>query len=150
TVTISRFEGASNNGSYRLTITIGGDEVLQALDTLTSLDLSGSVKLIDTDHFRIHYTLTGEDATDEDFAAKVAETMEIVWSVEIDQLGWPAPPTDGILGGDSRLDVYLTDILDDDGGGALGIATSGDVYGDNPNTPEHERYASYSHIRIDN
>jgi hypothetical protein len=150
TITISRYRGDANSGSYELTITVGDASVLAPLSDLTTFGLSGSVKQIETKHFRIHYTLSGVDATTDAFASDVADTMETVRLVEIDQLGWPAPILDPSQGKDARVDVFLTDLLDDDGTGTLGITTPGGVYGDNPNTPEHEKYGSFSTIRLDN
>ena len=149
-VTVGRYDGQSNFGSYQLTITVGDESVFAPLAELTALDLSGPAKLIDTAHFRIHYTLRGSDAATEDFAAQVADTMEIVWSEEIDRMGWPVPPNDGLIGGDARMDVYLTDMLDSDGNGPLGATRLGYVFGDNPNTPEHELTAAYTTVLLEN
>jgi hypothetical protein len=149
-VTVSRYNGQSNFGDYQLTITIGDKSVLDPLADLTAIDLSGPIKIIDTTHFRIHYTLRGSDKTTEDFASEIADTMEVVWSVEIDKMGWPAPPNDDFLGGDSRLDVYISDMLDSDGSGPLGATELGFVFGDNPNTPTHELTATSSTIFLEN
>lgn len=149
-VTVSPYEGEGTSGKYELTINVGDSSVLEPLIELTSLSLSGPARLIDTEHFRIHYTLSGVDAADETFANQAAEAMEQVWEIEIEQLGWPAPPSDGISGGDDRIDVYLIDMLDDEGYGALGIATPGDIRVDNPNTPEIESNGSFTTIQLEN
>ncbi|MBZ0280625.1 MAG: PPC domain-containing protein [Anaerolineae bacterium] len=150
TLTIRNYDGQSNSGSYSLTITVGDSSVLEPLNELTALELSGPQQLIDTEHFRIHYTLRGEDETTEAFAQEVAKTMEEIWRIQIEQQGWPAPISDGLMGGDGRLDVYLKDLLDGDGSGALGITRPGDLYGDNPSTVAIEQYASSSLILLDN
>lgn len=78
--------------------------------------LSGPVAAYSTEHFVIHYTLTGEDAvaeTDEDstgrpdYVEAVAEALEYAWRQQIEQQGWRAPLPDKAEGGDERLDVYL-------------------------------------------
>lgn len=150
TVIIARYDGHNNSGSYILHIRIGGAETLQPLIELTLIELSGPTRTIDTPHFRIHYTESGADGTTEAFAQQVAKTMEEVWRIQIEQMGWPAPLSDGISGGDGRLDVYLIDMLDDEGQGALGMASPGDTYGDNPNTPQVERYATHATLQLDN
>lgn len=147
-VTISQY--GEGRGSYRLTITRGDESILAPLTDLTAVSLSGPMRTLDTRHFRVHYTQRGEDATNEDFAQAVAQAVEYVYQVQITQLGWPAPMPDGPLGGDERLDVYLMDLLDEDGNGAMGLARSGDQYGDNPNTPEREKFATSSTLRLDN
>lgn len=110
-----------------------------------------------TEHFLIHYTFRGDDAVAQtdgngdgtpDYLALVAEALEYTWTVEIDQMGWPAPPPDNGTSGDDRIDVYLEDILDD---GYAGYADSeGGFVGDNPNTPDAERRAAFSYLALDN
>ena len=69
-------------------------------------------------HFNIHYNLTGGSAvnlTDEnnngipDYVEEVADVFEYVWSVEIDIMGYPAPLSDGNLGGGSDFDIHIVD-----------------------------------------
>src|SRR5690349_8195921 len=96
-----------------------------------------------TDHFLVHYTLDGKDGVDQtdtdasgipDYVESVGEAMEYSWDVEINQMGWDAPPPDAGEGGDDRLDVYLENILDD---GYAGLTdTEGSSIGDNPNSTE--------------
>ena len=150
TITLSRFDD-EGGGDYRLNIEVGDISLLDALDTQPGeIRLSGPMLSLDTAHFRIHYTLRGLDATTEDYVRDVAKTMETVWQVEVHDMGWPAPPDDGRGGGDSRFDIYLTDMLDEDGYGALGAARPGFQYGDNPATAAIEHYATSTMIRLDN
>ncbi|MBL8161517.1 MAG: PPC domain-containing protein [Anaerolineae bacterium] len=150
TLTIARYDGQNTSGNYELQITIGGEDILEPLIALTSIELSGPGLTIDTPNFRIHYTLEGIDRTTEAFAQEVAKTMEEVWRIQIEQMGWPAPVPDGMNGGDGRLDVYLVDMLEEEGEGALGMATPGDLYGDNPATEMVERYAASATLQLDN
>jgi hypothetical protein len=110
-----------------------------------------------TEHFLIHYTLTGRSAVEEtdddesgvpDFVELMAETLEYTWTVEVETMGWPQPPFDRGQGGDERIDVYLDNILRN--GYAGYVETSGGYITDNPNTPEQERRAAYSYMVMDN
>ena len=110
-----------------------------------------------TEHFLIHYTLAGRSAVDEtdadnsgvpDFVEVLAQTVEYVWTAEIDTMGWPQPPYDRGQGGDERIDIYLDNILRN--GYAGYVETSGGYVNDNPNTPETERRAAYAYMVLDN
>ncbi len=120
--------------------------------------LSGTVRVVDTRHFRLFYTISGDDAVrmkDDngnaipDYVETVARTLELAWRVLIDDLGWAAPPPDSGRGGNDLLDVYIMD-LDFT---LTGIAEGGEIdniVGDNPNTPVIEQSASFSFLRLDN
>lgn len=120
--------------------------------------LSGTVRTVDTRHFRIFYTLSGSDAVAiedangngiPDYVEAVAEALEYSRGVLIEVLGWADPPPDGSIGGDSRYDIYLQDLDFNISGTAEG--GQGQMFvGDNPNTPAIEWYSSASFIRIDN
>jgi len=72
-----------------------------------------------TTNFVIHYDTEGDypvyhpledvDPADgvPDYVNRVAEYMERSWYVEIDSMGYYAPPFDGTEGGDSLYDVYI-------------------------------------------
>lgn len=112
-----------------------------------------------TDHFVIHYTVTGTDAVYApevdanpangvpDYVDWVAEDAEAVWAAEIATMGWLEPPPDGVEGGSSKYDVYLKNIppyygYTDFVGGRVG---------DNPNSPGvTESDAYYSYIVLEN
>lgn len=110
-----------------------------------------------TDHFLIHYTFSGDNAvsTDDadhngtpDYVESLAAALEFSWQREVVDMGWAAPPGDGGLGGDDRLDVYLENDMVDD---IAGYTESGSgLVGDNPNTPETETEAAFSYLSIDN
>lgn len=149
TVRMTRYQGAESSGHYLLTIVIGDSSVLEPLDSLTRLQLSGPTLTRDTTHFRIHYTLEGEDAVDPVYLEAVVLTAEEVWGVQIDQMGWAPPPQDGVLGGDHRYDVYLVDIIGR-GESALGYASPQSIVGDNPYTEAIETAAGTSYLAIEN
>lgn len=122
--------------------------------------LSGTPQTLATEHFRIHYTLTGSDAVppnDEnhnqhpDYVEEVAKALEYVWDAQVNHFGWGAPPADGGLGGDDRYDVYLENMMDEDG--TSGYSEGGypdTIVGDNPNTPAIEINASHSFLALEN
>ncbi len=114
--------------------------------------LSGAEQIIATEHFRVHYTLEGDDAVETPaYAQTVADTMEQVWAVQVDQLGWAAPPSDRGLGGDERYDVYLLNIFETDG--TAGYTDGGfeeTFVGDNPATAAIEARAHFSYLVLDN
>ncbi len=70
--------------------------------------------------FRIHYTTDNKygdavpalDINEDgvpDYVERFAEILDHVWTTEVEQMGYDAPPSDGIEGGDCLLDVYLAD-----------------------------------------
>lgn len=152
TVRATRYQQdtGTSTGDYTLTITIGDASVLAALDDLISrVELSGPVQTVDTENFRIHYTTEGEDAVEPDYLAEVVAVVEEVWEIEIEQMGWPPPPSDGMVGGDGRYDIYLVDLIGS-GQGALGIASPQNFIGDHPATAEIEENASSSYVMVEN
>ena len=94
--------------------------------TATITDLYGSsvtvLSYVSPDkHFRIHYisdsaNIDSVPITDDnndsvpDFVEKFADILDYVWEKEINSMGYNAPPSDEVLGGDCLLDVYLADI----------------------------------------
>lgn len=120
--------------------------------------LSGTPQTLDTTHFRVHYTLTGQDAAPEedsdgnghpDFVEEVAKALEFSWYAQVEYFAWTAPPPDA-LGGDERYDVYLEDILDDHISGYTDGDYDSNPRSDNPNSERIERFAMASYFAIDN
>ncbi|MBI4546679.1 MAG: T9SS type A sorting domain-containing protein [Ignavibacteriae bacterium] len=75
--------------------------------------LSGPELTIQTTNFIVHYTLSGTDATTQQWADSVAEYAQHCWTA-ISSLGWVTPPPDGGNGGDDRYDIYIRNTLVDD------------------------------------
>lgn len=153
TVVASNFPDTS--GDYILTIDVlDPEEAAVLLANVADLDrgilLSGAPQRRETENFVIHYTLEGEDAATEAYIDVVAQTVEEVWQIQIVDAGWSIPPNDGDLGGDSRIDIFITDLIKADGEGSLGTASPGAEYGDNPNTTSVEIDATDSYLTVDN
>ena len=89
----------------------------------------------------VHYVTKGADAPRSSrWIRRTLRTMTTVWHHEVDRLGFRRPPRDGRRGGDSRFDVYLTDL---GSRGLFGYCA-----------PEHrvkgQRYAAYGYCVLDN
>ncbi|GAB4334435.1 MAG: hypothetical protein Kow00117_17970 [Phototrophicales bacterium] len=145
TVIVSNYEGSS--GDYLLQIAIVTAEEAEAI---SRIELSGAVQYYDTEHFRIHYTLEGDDATTTDYVFAVAQALEDTYALQITTLNWAIPPTDGGRGGNDLYDVYVMDLVNDYDGGDLGFNSPEYPAADNPNTPATEEYAVPSYLVIDN
>lgn len=86
---------------------------------------------------RVHYRQNGDQARALNLVLPAAEQS---WAVEVDQMGWPAPPPDAGVGGDDRYDLYLTD---ETSGGAFCAGDGPDV------TPGDHWYSVPSYIALD-
>ncbi len=64
----------------------------------------------DTEHFRIHYSLSGTDRCTEEFAERVGEVAEFCWTVEVETMGFYAPPPDFGEGGNNKYDIYIRNL----------------------------------------
>ncbi len=74
---------------------------------------------MDTEHFRIHYDTTGQNAIlgwpDTSYLDAVALALERSWSIEVDSLGFRPPPSDendpgGDVGGNGLYDCYVIEL----------------------------------------
>jgi len=137
------------------------DAIKHELKSL-GFDFSGAIvtrKLIahteyfDTDHFRIHYSLTGFHAVDNtdsngdsvpDYIEDVATVFEYVYDHLINVLGFTPPPSDGLVGGSSAFDIYINNL----GSNIYGFTNFGSLVGDNDNSTEIEINAYLSNIEI--
>jgi hypothetical protein len=137
------------SGDYALTIATLPFDDAQARIRET---LSGPVLYYDTEHFRVHYTAEGIDATTPEYAQLVGQALEEARYYQVEELGWPAPPPDGLRGGDERYDVYLVNLLarNEDVGGELGSAQPELPFGSNPHSSIEEFYAVPSYVILDN
>ncbi|MDM7917326.1 MAG: MXAN_6640 family putative metalloprotease [Candidatus Eisenbacteria bacterium] len=70
---------------------------------------------IDTAHFRVHYATSGANVIyqwpNTAYRDAVCTSVETCWNFYHTQQGWPAPPSDGGMGGGSGLiDVYVLNL----------------------------------------
>lgn len=91
--------------------------------------------------FRVHWTDAGSDSTSQAYAEEVAPAASSSWVVQVDGLGFSAPPYDQGLGGDELYDVHLVGLAGDNDGY---VSTAGEP-GD-PGTPNND---SASHMVVD-
>lgn len=72
-------------------------------------------------HFKIHYTedntngdavygYDGVQGTIPQYVIDLAGYFDNVWTQTVTGMGYPAPPSDGLAGGDNRFDVYLVNL----------------------------------------
>jgi hypothetical protein len=145
----SDFRYDDNEGYFNLRIVIGGSDVLEPLANMTLYPLSGAQQTLESEHFVLHYTTRGEDATTEDYARAVLTTFEEVWQIQVNEMRWPAPPPDSLAAGDGRYDVSIGDLISDYRN-ALGFTSPRVLVGDNPHSALLETRASTSVIVIEN
>ncbi len=70
-------------------------------------------------YFRVHYNLTGRHAVDAidadgngvpDYVDHTAAIADSMWVLEIEELGYRQPPTDGGLSGGDEYDIYISSL----------------------------------------
>jgi len=94
----------------------------------------------DAGYFKIHWTDEGPWASDLEYCQEIADAADVAWEVQIDEMGYYAPPSDLGLGGDTNYDIYVIEC----GGTTLGYTTcAGEP--SNPETPNGKA----SHIAMD-
>ena len=83
-------------------------------ESLVRPELSGPVLKIETDNFIVHYTLSGDDETNYDYALDISNAAEHSYNIQCGtdpgELNWMAPPSDDMRGGDNRYDIYIMDL----------------------------------------
>lgn len=96
-------------------------------------------------HFRIHYDLSGRNGVAPadadgnrvpDYIDTVAAALDRAWVLEVEELGYQAPPSDGGAGGGDEYDVYMVQL---GSGGAYGYTY-----------PEQGGNRSSSYLELDN
>jgi hypothetical protein len=108
--------------------------------------------------FRIHYDTSTSNTpaliadgtaprrllnTYEQFIDSVAYYFDYAWKLEVDTLGYPAPPSDGVQGGGPEFDVYVEELGTDEFG-----RTSWNQSTDLIEDGARQRFSTY--IEIDN
>lgn len=143
---VERFSRGTSSGDFQLLLSSVDALVVDTVMALvvSIVTLSGPESVIEAENFHVHYTLEGADATTPEYAQRVAETLEEIYSVQIEQIGWAEP----VRSDDGFYHTYVADTLPF---GALGYAKAALVTFDNPNTPDvRERTAARGVFVIDN
>jgi hypothetical protein len=97
---------------------------LASVDSLQARPILAETYNSPSGHFKIHYAVSGDDAVYQastdvspangvpDYVDGVARIADSVWTHEVGDLGYPAPPADSFYteGGDYRYDVYLLNL----------------------------------------
>ncbi|MCX7759373.1 MAG: hypothetical protein N2169_07210 [bacterium] len=97
-------------------------------------------QIINTEHFKIHYTLFGDDATTQEWAESTASIAEYCWNFFSSQK-WALPPPDFNMGCDNKYDIYIYN---------LGTAFHGVTYAESLyNNPYPDGKTSWIAIRRD-
>lgn len=106
--------------------------------------LSGPHYTIDSPsgHFKIHWTDSGADATNQSYANSIALAADSSWAVVCDQLGFYQPPPDNGVGGDDKYDIYVIYIA----GSVLGYTSPSGEY----HPPDSTQDCTASHIAMNN
>jgi hypothetical protein len=146
TVRVGRYEGNASSGDFSVYLLEVEAAVVDTINLLAerAVELSGPEEIIETTNFRIHYTRDGTDAVSDEYLNAFAETLEVIFDVQINQMGWAEPPRND----DGLYDAYLTDVVGNSG--SLGYARPTRFVGDNPNTPEREQRATRAVLVVDN
>ena len=102
-------------------------------------------------HYCVHYVLTTADAPDladgnangvPDYVETVSAVAEHVHDVENGTLGWRLPKSDGTLGGDGRIDIYLKQL---GGTGIYGYSAP-----DQPQQISQTDHSAFAYLVLDN
>ena len=97
-------------------------------------------------HFKVHYSLQGRGAVDDadldgndvpDYVDTAAGILDSVWTVEVEQMGYPSPIADLGFGGGNEVDIYIVELGNN---GVYGFTYPEDGTG----------FTTYSYIELDN
>ncbi|WP_417468150.1 DUF6055 domain-containing protein [Maricaulis sp.] len=141
---LSRYRSGASSGAFELALSLVDASVVDVLRDLleNSVELSGPELLIQTEDFRVYYTLEGVDASSTPYAELVAETLQEVLEAQVGRLGWAEPVRDD----DGRYRAYIADA-----DGSMGVTQPVQIVFDNPNTSDvREAAAARTLFIIDN
>lgn len=141
---LSRYRSGASSGEFELVLSLVDASVVDLLRNLleNSVELSGPELMIQTEDFRVYYTLEGADASSTAYAELVAETLQEVLETQVGRLGWAEPVRDA----DGRYRAYVADAF-----GSMGVTRPVEIVFDNPNTSDtRENMAARTLFVIDN
>ncbi|MCA9903917.1 MAG: pre-peptidase C-terminal domain-containing protein [Anaerolineae bacterium] len=147
TIRVGRYRESDNSGDYDLRLLNIDAAIVSEIEALADqvLELSGPEQILETTNFRIHYTTDGSDAVTQEYLDAFADTLETIYDIQVNQMGWAQPPRNA----DGFYDAFLSDVIGTETD-TLGYARPTRFVGDNPNTDGHEHAASRSALVVDN
>jgi len=144
TLSVGRYRGGASTGDFRLSLSLVDASVVDVLAALleNAVTLSGPELVLETDDFRVHYTLEGVDASSTEYAQSVGDALQGLLDVQVAQGGWAEPLRDA----DGRYRAYVADA-----DGSMGVTQPVQIVFDNPNTDNvRETAAARTLFIIDN
>lgn len=141
---IYRFPQSNSSGGFELTLLSVDRSVVETLRAMVEegVTLSGPELTIETQDFRVHYTLEGQDASTAEYAQGVATTLQNVIDIQLRRVGWAAPVRDP----DGRYRAYVGQA-----NGSMGYTKPIQMVFDNPSTANvRETNAARGVFVIDN
>lgn len=143
TLEVYRFAQSGSSGRYHLRLMSVDRSVVDRLQALadTQVELSGPEIEIETQDFRVIYTLEGRDASTPEYARSVADTLQNMFEVQ-SRMGWATP----LRYPDGRFLAYVGEA-----NGFMGYTKPVQMMFDNPSTPNvRETAATLGLLVIEN
>jgi hypothetical protein len=143
-VNVGRFRGGESSGEFQLVLLSVDISVVDILFDLldNAVSLSGPELIVESDDFRVHYTLEGSDASSDEYAQSVSEALQNLLELQVEQIGWAEPIRDD----DGRYRAYVAEAE-----GSMGVTKPVEIVFDNPNTSDvRETSAARTVFIIDN
>ncbi len=127
TLELRRYRSGESSGDYRLELSFVDASVVDTLQELLEnrVSLSGPELVIETEDFRVHYTLEGVDASSTDYAESVGVTLQSMLDEQVTRIGWAEPVRDD----DGRYTAYVADA-----DGSMGVTYPVQIVFDNVHT----------------
>lgn len=127
TLTLERYRRSDTSGTFTLVLSSVDASVVGVIQALVenAVTLSGPELTITTRDFVVHYTLEGGDASTEQYARAVADTLQTVYDAQVRRIGWAQPIRDD----NGRYRAYVADA-----DGSMGYTKPVQIVFDNPNT----------------
>lgn len=139
-----RFPQSNSSGGFNLVLLSVDRSVVDTLRAMVEegVTLSGPELTIETQDFRVYYTLEGQDASTAAYAQGVANDLQRIIDVQLRRVGWAAPVREA----DGRYRAYIGQA-----NGSMGYTKPIQIVFDNPSTPNvRESAAARAVFVIDN
>jgi hypothetical protein len=139
-----RFPQSNSSGGFELVLLSVDRSVVDTLRAMVEegVTLSGPELTIETQDFRVYYTLEGQDASTAEYAQGVANDLQNIIDVQLRRVGWAAPVREA----DGRYRAYIGQA-----NGSMGYTKPIQIVFDNPSTSNlRESAAARAVFVIDN